>query len=614
MSPIPASLRFPLGLAALLLVVFLVYAPGLSGDFVFDDFANIVANKKVHAEKVDLQSLSTAAGAYQGPIGRPLATMGFAVDHALGGRDPLAFKLHSLIVHLVNTLLVLLLCRRLMAIDGASTTPAWVPWAIAALWSIHPLQVSTVLYVVQRMEMLAVMFLLMGLLAYLHGRMLQIQGSRGWPWLVASGALAATGLLAKESAVLFPLFTLALEATVLRFRAAGGRTTKVLKAGYAAVVVIGIIGYFALFVPRFGAPAAFDNRDFTLQERMLTQLRVLPMYLKQVLLPLPGSMTFYYDDFPKSSGWLSPPTTLFGGVLLAGLLALAWALRRAIPLVALGLFWFFVPHLLTSGAVNLELAFEHRNYLAILGVLIATTAGLRKLRWRPSPEAALAATVAVVGMLAALSGIRAATWGDPLVLAMDMVARSPTSARASSDLGSIYARYAMAHPGSPYLDFALNEFQRGAKLPGASPLPEQGLILLSIAGGRPVQDSWWEQLYAKLRSNPIGPQEVMAVTGLLSERLKGTPVDDIALAEAYGILMERGGASAEAYLGFANHAENYLRDDALAERLYVAAMASDSMSPEYAQRVLFALATEGKQRFLDSAAREAVRRGLVDED
>src|SRR5690606_34634012 len=141
--------RLPLlGSAALLaILVALIYSPGLSGDFVFDDFSNIVANKKIHAETLDFESLARAASAYQGPIGRPLATVGFAIDYAVGGKDPFAFKLHSLIVHLLNSLLVFLLCRHLLAhapVMMAART--WMPLALGAAWALHPIQVSSVLY------------------------------------------------------------------------------------------------------------------------------------------------------------------------------------------------------------------------------------------------------------------------------------------------------------------------------------------------------------------------------------------------------------------------------------------------------------------------------------
>lgn len=606
--------RLPLlGSAALLaILVALIYSPGLSGDFVFDDFANIVANKKIHAETLDFESLARAASAYQGPIGRPLATVGFAIDYAVGGKDPFAFKLHSLIVHLLNSLLVFLLCRRLLAhapVMMAART--WMPLALGAAWALHPIQVSSVLYVVQRMEMLAALFMLLGLLAYLRGRSLQMEGRGGWSWIVLAFACAGIGLLAKETPGLFPFLTLALELTILQFRATDARVGRLLKLGYACFTVVALLLYFGVIVPRYGNPGAFANRDFSLYERLLSQFRVLPTYIGQMLLPLPDSMPFYYDDYPKSTGWLAPLTTLLGALFLAALATLAWACRKKAALLALGIMWFFIPHLLTSGAVNLELAFEHRNYLPLLGIVIAVAGAATALPLRPSPESAATAAGVIVLMLAALCGIRAATWGDPLVLAMDMVSRNPDSARASSDLGAAYARLAMESPDSSFLDLALAEFERGSHLPGASPLPEQGLILLSAGAGREVRDAWWDRLEAKLRSNPIGPQEVMSVTGILNERLKGLDIDDARLASAYMILAERGGATAEAYLGFAYHADNYLQAPELAERLYVAAMASPSMTPEYAQRILFSLATDGKSRYLEAAAMEAKRRGLV---
>lgn len=612
MTNIPTRLARPLASLLLLALVALAYLPGMGGDFIFDDFANIVANKKVHAETLDWDSLARAAGSYQGPIGRPLATVGFAIDHAIGGKSPLPFKIHSLIVHLANALLVLLLCRRLLALDPRRAWPAWVPWLVALVWAAHPLQVSTVLYIVQRMEMLAALFVIAGLLLYLEGRKRQEQGLPGWHWLAASAVVAGIGLLAKESAALFPLFALAIELTLLRFRATKPQTTRLLKGLYLAVLAVGIAIFIGVVMPRYGAADAFGNRDFTLIERLLSQLRILPMYLGQILAPVPASMPFYYDNYPASTGLLSPPSTLAGGLLLAALLALALACRRKVPLLSMGLLWFFAAHALTSGPVNLELAFEHRNYLASLGVLLAAAAAIAATPTAPSREATLTA-MTVLGMaILSLCAIRTATWGHPLVLAMDMAGRNPGSSRASSDLGAIYARMAGQDADSPYIDLALAEFERGAALPGASPLPEQGLILLAAANGRPIDPAWWRSLYQKLETNPIGPQEVMAVTGLLNERMSGIEIDDQALGQAYRTLARRGGGSAEAYLAFAHHADRQLADPELAEALYVAAMASESMTPEYAQRVLFALATEGKQRYVEAAGKEALRRGLVE--
>lgn len=80
----------PLFFSILLLVISaLVYWPGLGGDFIFDDFPNIVTNAGIHAESINLDTLQRAAQAYESgtALGRPLATISFASYYALGGKS-----------------------------------------------------------------------------------------------------------------------------------------------------------------------------------------------------------------------------------------------------------------------------------------------------------------------------------------------------------------------------------------------------------------------------------------------------------------------------------------------------------------------------------------------
>ncbi len=598
------------GLAA---ACILVYFPGLSGGFLFDDFPNIVSNPRVHMESLDWESLSRAAQAYApGLYGRPLATLGFGFDFYLGAKDPWGYKLHSLAAHAANCLLVFALLTRLFALPAAGGRwPTWAAAVIALMWAVHPMQVSTVLYVVQRMEMLSVTFVLLALLAYLRGRIAQRDGRPGWHWLVAAGALAALGMLSKETAILLPVFALSLELTLLRFKASRPATRRFLMIAYAGSILISVVVFLAFLLPPQLAPEAYAYRGFTLGERLLTQLRVLPMYLGQMLLPLPDSLPFYYDDYQKSTGLLSPATTLAGALLLASLLAVAAVLRHRAPLVALGIFWFFASHLLTSNVIALELAFEHRNYFALLGVLLAIVGLLRML---PMDGISRVATIGVAVLLvgfAGLSAVRAATWGHPLVLATDLVAKNPTSPRASSDLATLYIGYSDSDPGSPYFELGKREFERGAKLPNASPLPEQGLILMAATTGQPVDDAWWDSLIRKLRDRPIGPQEAMAVAGLLTQRNEGIALDDRRLAEAYEVLLGRGGASVALYLQYAEFAFTHLDDRALATRIYSESMQARGISPEYAARIIAALVMDGRGDIADAVEARARELGLL---
>src|SRR5690606_4997292 len=238
---------------------------------------------------------------------------------------------------------------------------------------------------------------------------------------------------------------------------------------------------------------------------------------------------------PVSHGLLEPATTLAGGLLLAALAGSAVYWRNRLPLYAFGILLFFGAHFLTSNVVPLELVYEHRNYLALLGILLALADLVRRLPVRDGPAIVRAGVVVVILGCGSLTLVRAATWGDPFLLAYALVADNPDSARASNDLATLYGAMADANSDSPFYDLAIQEFERGAHLPGASPLPEQGLILTAAVAGEPVQQQWWDNLLHKLQTNPIGPQELLAVTGLVGQRDK-IALDDHMLARCYKAL------------------------------------------------------------------------------
>jgi hypothetical protein len=606
--------RHGLILLALLAVTALAYWPGLGGGFLFDDYPNIVQQEMVHAESLSIESLHTAAQAFpHGPAGRPLATMSFAVDHALWGLDPWGYKLSSLLVHLLNALLVYLLVRQILPLAGSSARAGrGAAFAIALLWAVHPLQVSTVLYVVQRMETLSLSFVLMAFLCYLRGRTNQISGTRGWPWLLACLPLVALGLLSKETAVLFAAYALALELTVLGFRASSASVTRAWRLSYLAGVILAVVVFVVAVLPVYVAPEAYAIRNYTLGERLLTQLQVLPMYLGWILVPQPASYLFYYDNFPHSQGLLQPVSTLAGGLLLAGLAAASLALRRKMPLFSLGMLWFFGAHLITSNVVPLELVFEHRNYFAVLGVLLAMADLFFRL---PSDDDArlrkLMVVVLLVGALA-LTLIRSAGWGNSLHLALELAAKNPDSPRASLDLGEQYMLRAGGDATSEFYAMAEAEFERGSMVPNASPMPEQGLIVLAASAGQPAKAEWWDRVVHKLETRAIGPQELSMITGLLEMRENGLPIDDARFSDAYLVLVNRMQMPASQYYAFGDHALRHLQDEALALGLFKRAVEQSADQPEFVAAMVDALDQAGHRQLAEQVADHSRSLGIAD--
>ncbi|MDA8383988.1 MAG: tetratricopeptide repeat protein, partial [Betaproteobacteria bacterium] len=154
-----------------------VYSDGLKGGFVFDDLPNIVQNPAIAHAHFTLSSLAQAAlSSHAGPLRRPLASLSFALQVASVGLSPFALKLGNLLIHLVNGTLIFLLLRKILAaprLDGTCQDKCskWLPVVVASAWLLAPINLTAVLYVVQRMESMSTLFMLLGLLLYVEGRL-----------------------------------------------------------------------------------------------------------------------------------------------------------------------------------------------------------------------------------------------------------------------------------------------------------------------------------------------------------------------------------------------------------------------------------------------------------
>lgn len=606
------------GLALLVLFVLAIYWPGLAGAFIFDDYSTIVDNTRLHVDVLRPSLIWQAAISFDpgGTFGaRPLAMATLAVNHALGGLDPWGYKLTGLIVHLCNTLLVWALVNILL---GVRTTTVVVQASVrrvavlgvVLLWAIHPIQVSSVLYVVQRMETLAATFMLAALICYVRGRLCQIGLGSGWPWLLAAVLLTLIGLLSKETAVLVPVYALAIELTVLRFAASNPSSGRRWRMLYGLGVFAALVVFVVVVVPHYWSNH-YMARNFGTWERLLTQLRVLPMYLLQILLPTPGNLTFYYDHVLPSRGLLQPMSTLLGGLLLLGLLATAVWTRWRAPLVALGILWFFVSHLLTSNVVGLELAFEHRNYLALLGVLLVACDLILRAPVAARQVVLPVAVVAVLVGSAGLTLIRSATWGDPLLLATELVVENPGSARASADLGAMYFGMSDGYANSPFIDMAIGEFERGSRLPGASIISDQGLILTAAQSGREVPSIWWDRLVSKVQTGTLSPETTGALFSLLENRYKDVVLDDQRLAQAFRALFERTALPPYSYAQVGDYAKVHAHDEVFADEMFVQAINNSVADPQYARKVIDTLDRKGWHRQAELARARALELGLL---
>lgn len=501
--------------------------PGVYGDFFFDDLPNITQNSGLYMFGLDHHSIQRVATSFPGDPGlRPLSMLSFGLNFFVQEEfDPFAFKLSNLLIHFVTVFALAGLLRQLF---GAMAMPvrraAAMSLVISCIWAIHPLQVSSVLYVVQRMQILSTLFTVLALWSYLDFRQTQIIGGVAWRKGGRTFLLCLLGCACKEDAVLLPAFALGLEIAVLHFRAASGVVERCWQSGYAFLCISGAVLFVIWIVPHYWSWEAYPGRNFSTYERLLTQGRVLVMYLGQMIWPLPSRLPFYYDDFTVSHGWLQPVTTLWCWLLLVVVAALAFYWRHRRPIMMLGVWVFLVGHFVTSNVIGLELAFEHRNHLPLVGVVMIVVDGFFWL-WGKRHCRAIAAAILVLMMigLAHATYQRAQYWGDPLLLAEKHAEFAPRSARAW--VGLCRAHYDLSQAIVSHASFqrAIDACSYAAHNLGSAVAQANVVVLKSIRGD--VVEADWALLAARLQVLPMSVENTGIAINLVRNVQRGIGLD-----------------------------------------------------------------------------------------
>lgn len=594
-----------------------VYWPGLSGAFLFDDYPNIVDNHGVQPKEASIPALANAAlSSPSSELKRPLSSLSFAINYLLTGLDPFWMKATNLAVHLLNGWLVFVLTcalivaahearqRRSLPASGAPTAAdpnstliaAW----LALAWMLLPINLSVVLYVVQRMESLANVFVLLGLLGYTSARRRMCRAQRDgtgkdmtYLGLCAASIIipTAAGLLAKETAILLPLYAGLVEWTIFQFEreaqpgATATKDWRILGLFMLILVIPGIVGS-AHLLPTLLKPEIWEVRDFTLKTRLLSEARIVLDYIAWTIVPTPDALSFYHDDFVISNGVFSPWSTAASLAGLAGLLAFALWIRRRQPLVSLGLFLFFGCHLLTGTIIPLELVYEHRNYFASFGLLIAITPFLLAPKSDQLPAGRKNPKIWLFGTLMALwfslTAMTAYSWGNPVRLAEELAARAPDSPRAQYELGRTYIIMSGYDPASPFVAKAYEPLEKAASLPKSSILPQQALIFLNARLHILSRDEWWDSMVAKLGARPPGVQDESSLAALTQCARQGIcDLPKQRMLDAFLAAVSHPRPSGRLLSMYSDYAWNVLGDRELGLRLAQQACTATPNEPAY---------------------------------
>ena len=411
-----------------------VYSNTLDVPFYFDDRSSIVNNSAVH-------SLGDLASIWNFCQFRFIGYLSYAINYHFNGVDTTGYHLVNILLHFLTTISLLGLIRGLLqtpAVKGKlpENIELWLPVTACLLFAVHPLHTQAVTYIVQRLAILAALFYLVTLAAYIQARLANTPRSRVlWSAAVIFSMLLA--FLSKQNTVTLPLAILMTEGVFFP-----ENRKKLLSLSIVSAVAV--VGLYALLHFGFGiAPFSLESFDALTRETkeisridyLATQTMVLWKYILLFLRPVGLHLD---HDFPLADGFAN--WQVIAAILAhLGCLAAALLSSRRFPLLAFSIFIFYISHLVESSLIPIrDVLYEHRMYLPSSGLCIALAfLLLYATRHKLSGKKVFLAVLPVFIILGTLTWSRNTLWLDPVKLWRDNAEKAPHKERPLNNYGKI---------------------------------------------------------------------------------------------------------------------------------------------------------------------------------
>jgi hypothetical protein len=145
----------------LIIAIFSIYSNVINFSFInYDDTWYVTANKFVQ-RGLTISGFNWSLTAVYAANWHPLTWMSHMLDVTLYGMNPGAHHLTNLLFHIVNTLLLFSILKRM-------TTAFWKSAFVAALFALHPVHVESVAWIAERKDVLCTFFLMMTIWSYIR--------------------------------------------------------------------------------------------------------------------------------------------------------------------------------------------------------------------------------------------------------------------------------------------------------------------------------------------------------------------------------------------------------------------------------------------------------------
>jgi tetratricopeptide (TPR) repeat protein len=448
------------------IIIFMIYSNSFNCSWHFDDEHTITDNPNIHLKDLSWENIKKTMHSDQNHpdrIYRPLSCLSFAVNYYFGGLDVFGYHLVNISIHFITAVFLFLFIYHTLNLpllrDRYAEKAYFIALLSTVLWAINPAQGQAVTYIVQRMASMAGMFYIISMYLYLKARTYEEDYKSVICYLTSILAfLLAFG--SKENAIMIP-FSLVLFEIFLLQKTPWLNIKRHLKIYLIIIGLLLLAGIFYIHLKDLNIfeylSTGYQNRPFTLGQRLLTEPRVIIFYISLLIYPVSTRLNIAHD-IDISTSLFTPLSTIISLLLITGIIIIALSKSKRYPLIAFSICFFFLNHIVESSFLPLELIYEHRNYIPSMFLFLPLVIGFSAIvdyyRSRKSMQYILLAFIILylVG-LGHSTFIRNFTWKNEKTLWIDAIEKSTGIARPHHNLGRYYQDHG-------YRAEALSEYQK----------------------------------------------------------------------------------------------------------------------------------------------------------
>jgi protein O-mannosyl-transferase len=438
--------KYAFTLISLLIILITIYYNSFYGEWHFDDFNNIVDNPYIHMKSFSWPEIKHCIyGLEQARPSRPISYLSFALNYHFHGADVFGYHVVNFIIHYLASVFLFLFIYNTLKLPRLKDQYENIAYPVALLatffWALNPVQVISVTYIVQRMASMAGLFYIMSMYFYLKAR---TSSKFQYSFILFTISLLSglASVLSKENAAMLPVSIFLFDLFLIE----GTTKQNVLK--YAKIVILPVLVILIasfIYVDFSDILNDYEIRDFTMAERLLTQPRVILFYLSLLFYPIGSRLTFLYD-INVSHSLFQPWTTIPSIFLILSIIGFAIYIARKRPLISFCIIFYFLNHLIEGTIFNLELIYEHRNYLPSMLLFVPFAEfiiyAIDYFSYKKIIQFIVAFGIAII-----LFGEGDITYNrnkivsDDFLLWFDNVDKSPGLSRPHANMGRIYFIY-----------------------------------------------------------------------------------------------------------------------------------------------------------------------------